>query len=115
MRRLETSHRLACSAQRRRTITGLQMNHASEQYRSHMTQHMTQSSADKIANVIIGAAAVGAAVYVARTPHLRRVAWRLAIAALTGTMPGWLKQEIQSGWHESGGSSDAPPARARAV
>ncbi len=69
---------------------------------------MTQSSADKIANFMIGAAAVGAAVYVARSPRLRQRAWTLAVAALTGTMPAWLKEEVRSGWHESGTPGTAP-------
>lgn len=77
---------------------------------------MTQSSADKIANVVIGAAALGAAVYVARTPHLRRLAWRLAVAALTGTMPAWLKEEVRGGWQESGAPGNATEtAQAEAV
>lgn len=77
---------------------------------------MTQSSADKIANAVIGAAALGAAVYVARSPRLRRIAWRLAVAALTGTMPAWLKEEVRSGWHESGAPGNAPEtAQAEAV
>jgi hypothetical protein len=65
---------------------------------------MTQANAEKVANVLIGAAVVGAAYYVMRTPQLRRVAWRLTVAALTGTIPAWLTQEIRNGWEAS-----APP------
>ena len=65
---------------------------------------MTQANAEKVANVLIGAAMAGAAYYVIRTPQLRRVAWRLTIAALTGTIPAWLTQEIRNGWEAS-----APP------
>jgi hypothetical protein len=65
---------------------------------------MTQANAEKVANVLIGAAVVGAAYYVIRTPQLRRVAWRLTVAALTGTIPAWLTQEIRNGWEAS-----APP------
>ena len=62
---------------------------------------MTQASAEKVANVLIGAAIAGAAVYVVKTPRLRRMAWRLAVAALTGTIPAWLAQEARAGWEAS--------------
>ena len=39
---------------------------------------MTQSSAEKVANVLIGVAAAGPSYYVLKTPRLRRAAWRLA-------------------------------------
>jgi hypothetical protein len=65
---------------------------------------MTQASAERVANVLIGAALVGAAYYVVKTPPLRKLAWRLAVAALTGTIPAWLTQEIRNGWEAS-----APP------
>jgi hypothetical protein len=63
---------------------------------------MTQSSADKVATVVIGIAAAGAAYYVLRTPQLRRVVWRLGLAALTGTIPAWVSQEIKDSWEASG-------------
>lgn len=69
---------------------------------------MTQSSAERFANVVIGAAAIGVAYYVLKTPQLRRVAWRLAVAAVTGTIPAWVSQEIRNGWEASGAYS-APP------
>jgi len=62
---------------------------------------MTQPTAEKVANVIIGTAIAGAAFYVLRTPPLRRLAWRLAIAAVTGTIPAWLTQEARNGWEAS--------------
>ena len=63
---------------------------------------MTESSAEKVASIAIGVAAVGAAYYVLRNPHLRRVAWRLWVAALTGTIPAWVTREIRDGWEASG-------------
>jgi len=63
---------------------------------------MNQTSAEKFANVVIGAAAVGIGVYVLRTPSLRRKVWRFAVTALTGTLPAWLQQEVQHAWAESG-------------
>jgi len=68
---------------------------------------MTHSSAEKTATVLIGVVAVGAAYYVLRTPQLRRVAWRLGVAALTGTIPAWVSQEIKDSWEASGQRSDA--------
>jgi hypothetical protein len=66
---------------------------------------MTQSSAEKIANVVMGAAVIGAAYYVLKTPRLRRLAWQLTVAAATGTVPAWVAQQIRSSWE----ASAAPP------
>ena len=63
---------------------------------------MNETSAEKLANVIIGVAAVGATLYVIATPSLRRLAWRMAVTALTGTLPAWVGQEIRHGWRQSG-------------
>ena len=63
---------------------------------------MTQASAERVANVAIGIAAVGGAYFVFRTPQLRRLVWRLGIAALTGTIPAWVSREIRDGWEASG-------------
>ena len=63
---------------------------------------MTQSSADKVATIVIGVAAAGAVYYVLKTPPLRRAAWRLGLAALTGTIPAWVSQEIKASWEASG-------------
>jgi hypothetical protein len=62
---------------------------------------MTHTSAEKIANALIGAAILGAGYYVVKTPPLRRMAWRLTVAVLTGTIPAWLTQEIRNGWEAS--------------
>jgi hypothetical protein len=62
---------------------------------------MTDSTAEKIANAAMGAAVAGAAYYIIKTPSLRRLAWRLALMGLTGTLPGWFRREIQHGWRES--------------
>jgi predicted lysophospholipase L1 biosynthesis ABC-type transport system permease subunit len=67
---------------------------------------MTQSSAERAATVVIGVVAAGAAYYVLRTPQLRRTAWRLVIAALTGTIPAWVSQEIKNSWEASGHRPD---------
>jgi predicted lysophospholipase L1 biosynthesis ABC-type transport system permease subunit len=63
---------------------------------------MTQSTAEKVATVLIGVAVAGVAYYVLRTPQLRRGAWRLGVAALTGTIPAWVSQEVRDSWEASG-------------
>lgn len=62
---------------------------------------MTESTAEKAATVVVGVAVAGAAWYVLRTPALRRTAWRLAAASLTGTVPAWFRREIEAGWQAS--------------
>jgi len=71
---------------------------------------MTQSTAEKIANVAMGAAVAGVAFYVVTTPSLRRLAWRLALTGFTGTLPGWFRQEIRHGWQESGRMPSTRPS-----
>jgi hypothetical protein len=63
---------------------------------------MTNDRAEQVANVLLIAAAAGVAVYVVRTPPLRRLAWRLAVTALTGTLPAWIGREVEHAWTESG-------------
>ena len=75
---------------------------------------MTQSSADKFANVVLGVAAIGAAVYVLKTPPLRRLAWQLSLAAMTGTVPAWITQQIRAGWEASGEPATDTLQRTRA-
>lgn len=61
-----------------------------------------------LADVIVGAAALGAAVVILRTPALRRLAFGLARTALTVTIPAWLSREVQQAWTESARPADAP-------
>ncbi len=63
---------------------------------------MTEHTARTVANVVLAAAAVGAAYVVVTTPPLRRLAWRLTVVALTGTLPLWLRHEVHRAWIESG-------------
>jgi hypothetical protein len=72
---------------------------------------MTESSAEKFANIVMGAAAIGAAYYVVKTPRLRRMAWRLIGGAATGLIPAWLAQEIRSSW-EAAAPQPVDPSRA---
>lgn len=71
---------------------------------------MTEATARTVANVILGAAAVGAAVVILRTPPLRRLAWGLARTAITTGVPAWIWREVQHGWRDSQrGVPGAPP------
>ena len=63
---------------------------------------MKEENARTIANVVIAAAAVGAAVVVLRVPALRKMALGLAATALTTQIPVWLRQEVTQAWHASG-------------
>lgn len=63
---------------------------------------MTEETANKVANVVIVAAAAAAAYYVVSTVPLRRLPWRAALVALTGTLPAWFGREVQQAWSESG-------------
>ena len=56
---------------------------------------MTERQAENIANLVIGAAVLGAAVYVLRTPALRRVVWGAARNALVAGLPAWLLAETR--------------------
>jgi hypothetical protein len=62
---------------------------------------MHPETAGRIADVVITAALLGAAVLVIRTPGLRRLAWGLAATALTTTLPAWVKQEVRQAWAAS--------------
>jgi len=63
---------------------------------------MSNERAEQAANLVLTAAAVGAAVIVLRTPALRRLAWRLTVTALTGSLPAWVANEVRHAWSESG-------------
>jgi hypothetical protein len=69
---------------------------------------MTESTAEKVATLVIGAAVAGTAYYVLKTPSLRRLAWRMTITGLTVSLPAWFRREIEQGWRESGRPATAP-------
>lgn len=72
---------------------------------------MTEESARRVANALIGAAAFGAAVVILKKPRLRRMATGLIVAAVTSGIPTWLGREVQHAWHASRG----PEARGRGL
>jgi hypothetical protein len=63
---------------------------------------MTEQTANRIANVVLAAAALGAAYVIVRTPPLRRMAGGLLLAGLTGTAPAWLNRQLRDAWEASG-------------
>lgn len=63
---------------------------------------MNENSARTAANIVLAAAALGAAYVVSRNPPLRRWVWRLAKAGLTGALPAWFAREVREAWLESG-------------
>jgi len=62
---------------------------------------MTDATARRVADVLLTAVALGVSIYIARTPALRRVAWRVAVTILTGALPAWIGRELQHAWAES--------------
>jgi hypothetical protein len=63
---------------------------------------MTEQTANRIANLVLGAAAVAAAYAVLRNPKLRRLAMGLAATAAMSTAPEWIWREVQDAWASSG-------------
>ena len=63
---------------------------------------MKEDTARTVANIVLAAAAVGAAVVVLRVPALRKMALGLAATALTTQLPTWLRQEVSQAWQASG-------------
>jgi hypothetical protein len=75
---------------------------------------MTHTTSEKLADVVLGAAVMGAAYYILKTPSLRRIAWGFAVIGLTRTLPTWFREEVRTAWEESGRSrSIADPAMSR--
>lgn len=59
---------------------------------------MTERQAERVANLVIGAAAIGAAIYVLRNPALRRLVWGAARNTLIAGVPAWVVAEARNGW-----------------
>lgn len=68
---------------------------------------MKEETARTVANIVIGAAAIGAAVVVLRVPALRRLAFGLARTAIAGAVPAWIASEVRHAWAESGQKRDS--------
>jgi hypothetical protein len=68
---------------------------------------MTQHTAQKVADIALAVAAVGAAYFIMRRPPLRRLALGLAVSGVTGGLPAWFSHELQRAWSESGQRSSS--------
>jgi hypothetical protein len=69
---------------------------------------MTEAQARTTANILLGAAAIGAAVLIVRTPALRRLAWHAARTAIATTGPAWLATEVRRAWNETAPAAGHP-------
>ena len=68
---------------------------------------MTEESARNTANVLIAAAALGAAVIVLRNRKLRRIAWQMARQYATGPLAVGMAALVRDAWDQS---ERRPPA-----
>jgi hypothetical protein len=62
---------------------------------------MREETARTVANVILGTAALGAAVVILRVPTLRRLAFGLLRTAVVTGIPAWITQETRRAWSET--------------
>jgi hypothetical protein len=63
---------------------------------------MNENQAHTAANIIMAAAALGAAVFILRNPKLRRMAWQLARQYATGPLAVWSTATVRNAWDASG-------------
>ena len=69
---------------------------------------MTETQARTTANIVMTAAALGAAVIVLRSPKLRRMAWQLARQYATGPLAVWAAGTVREAWDASGSTAARP-------
>ena len=67
---------------------------------------MTEKQARTVANTLMAAAAVGAAVVVMRSPKLRRLAWQLARQYARGPLAVWAATSVREAWDGSAARVD---------
>jgi hypothetical protein len=63
---------------------------------------MTESTATRVATMLMAAAGTALVYYVVRTPPLRRLAFQLGRKAVLTWGPVWLATEFRSAWSASG-------------
>jgi uncharacterized membrane protein len=68
---------------------------------------VTEKQARVTANIVMAAAALGAAVFVLRDPKRRRLAWALARRYASGPAAAWMVGTVRRAWDESAGSGRA--------
>lgn len=69
---------------------------------------MTEKQARTTANVVMVAAALGAAVFILRQPKLRRMVWQLARQYATGPLAVWTAGTVRDAWDASASTSARP-------
>jgi hypothetical protein len=74
---------------------------------------MTEQQAEKIANIVLGAAVLAGAYYVLKDPVLRRAAFRLARIGLSAGA-SWMAAEGQRAWAASAHATPYDPREPRA-
>ena len=70
---------------------------------------MTESHARTVANVVMAAAALGAAVIVLRNPKLRRLAFQFARQYASGPLAAWAATSVRDAWDASGSAPRHTP------
>ncbi len=63
---------------------------------------MTEEQARTTANIVMAAAALGAAVFVMYSPKRRRLAWQLARQFAMGPLAVWAAGTTREAWDSSG-------------
>lgn len=63
---------------------------------------MTEEQARKTANVLMGAAAIGIAAFILRSPARRRLVWRLAREFAAGPLAVYASSLVRDAWDQSG-------------
>jgi hypothetical protein len=63
---------------------------------------VTEKQARTTANLVMAAAALGAAVIILRNPKLRRMAWRMARQYATGPLAVWTAGTVREAWDDTG-------------
>ena len=61
-----------------------------------------------VADLVVALVAATAAIYIMRTPPLRRLAWRLTKYAVGTILPGYLVHETKRAWAETARNHRAP-------
>jgi len=62
---------------------------------------LTEQQARTTANLLMAAAALGAAVFVLRNPRLRRAAWQMARQYARGPLAAALTTTVRQAWDDS--------------
>jgi hypothetical protein len=69
---------------------------------------MTTDRTSAVADLVVAAIGAAAALYIMRTPPLRRLAWRLAKYAVGTMLPGYLVHETKRAWAGTASNRRAP-------